>query len=320
MKNLIFTILLLSCFIMACQKENIKLQETTEHLSTSIQTSADDACGILDQLDLTSLREEDGILHFKDVNHFFGTMDQLADAISYYDNDNIDFLLIATCFSTQFTDFKPYTDPVNSLPIYHQILLSEYGEVIIDGIYNIIMPNGESIQKANISKQEIEEMRKEVEIEERAGEGDCHFHRFTNSVRLFNYCGEAFVMQSELRIINVNNIHAVEGLVKCHKAGNPQALVDVTELAVELNGKLSIGCGIVFDLQVPNVYNTNLQGGAVPYKDHCHNCSLELVRVTFSKAVTLREGAEFLKGNYRLKMDHCANTHEEDMSLLIVND
>lgn len=154
----------------------------------------------------------------------------------------------------------------------------------------------------------------------KANEGDCHFNRHENQVIIFNYCGTDYVLQGELNLTNVNGFHFVEASAKCHKLGDPDVLVKVTEISVELEGNLSIWCKVPINVQIPNDYNTNLENGAVPYHDNCHDCGSNLVRVTYIKNVTLQEGNEILKGHFRLKMDHCGATHEEEMTIEMIND
>ena len=157
------------------------------------------------------------------------------------------------------------------------------------------------------------------EITERAP-NECHNNMDENVVSIFEYCTGEFVMQGELRIVNVDDFHYIEGFVKCHKRGNPDAMVEVAELSVELNGELSIHCDIPITVDVPSMFNTNLVGGAVENFKSCNNCSSQLLRITYSKEVTLVENDDILKGKFRLKMDNCGDLFEEELDLIFVGD
>ena len=150
---------------------------------------------------------------------------------------------------------------------------------------------------------------------------ECHNNLGENSVRVFEYCTGDFVMQGELRLVNAGQMHYVEGYVKCHKLADPDAMVNVAELYVELNGNLSIGCGIPISVNVPSDYNTNLVGGAVQSSESCVNCSSQLLRITYSKEISLVENFDdFLEGKFYLKIDHCGDVFEEEIIITMIGD
>ncbi len=140
---------------------------------------------------------------------------------------------------------------------------------------------------------------------------DCVFNDFTNIARVFNYCGTDFVFQGSVYLDNVNNIHRIQAYGRCYKLGNdPSEIVDYAIIEIEVGGEMHIGCGLLFDVTVPNDYNANLVGGEVPNKAECEDCGETSVNINYKKDVTLL-GDDFVKANFRIKMDGCGGGVEE---------
>jgi hypothetical protein len=314
MKHIRFTSILLSLLIVSCQTEPLTDLENSEASATPALYSQK-APDVLDQIDFDAIQIRDGRLAFQSVDYFLEVMSLLNYAASGDDIRTPERL------HEHFDGFTPlpYGTYDNVISKGHQWLLNEYGEVLIDGYYNIVYPDGsyDAIFEAN--SREIEAARAKIGTMQRIGE-DCHYNLHANKVKLFEYCTSELLMQGELHLVNINNFHHVEGFLKCHKAADPNVMVPAKQLDIELSGELSIGCGIPITLDIPNDYNINLVGGQVPNSGGCHNCSSLLVRVSYSKDVTLIEGDDFLKGNFKLKMDQCGDVFTEEIELTMFGD
>ena len=314
MKHIVFTAILLSVLFSACQKEQLTDLEHTGQ-ATTLKLSVYEAPNVPGYIDFDAIQVKKGILQFQSVDYFLEVMSLLNQVASD------DRVALSQQLHRHFDSFTPLPADIydNHISIGHQLLLNEYGEVFIDGYYNILYPDGSYDAIFEAGTKEIEAARAQIDTKQRIGE-DCHFNLNTSQARLFEYCTSQLHMQAELRLVNVNGFHHVEGFVKCHKQGAPGNMVVARQLDVSLSGELSIGCDIPISLDVPNDYNMNLVGGQVPNSGSCHDCSSLLVRISYFKDVTLVEGDDFLKGNFLLKLDQCGEVFTEEIELALIGD
>ncbi len=336
MKKLIFIPFLLLLLMTACQKEELIISSTSSTISTLSLQQVDD---LINQIDFAKISTENGILHFEDVKQLKQTISILDEAEQAYNSFiknentlqannelNYDVFFVAKKFTQHFANLHALIfnqeEEISSnnfltiIPASIQSILNSYGEVVLNDKYQRFFSNGAYEELVHPDFSEIEKIRRiKSPLAIRAL---CHFAEEEKKVHFFKYCGKNYGFINKLGYYNVDawDVHKIFAYGKVYRIGN-NAPVNA-RMEVNIEGKMSIGCGESFRINIPNTYNTNLdQNGNVPNRTSCVNCFFPWVNITYSKDITRKDNQDFLKATYRVVLDGCDKKFDLNTFLLI---
>lgn len=151
--------------------------------------------------------------------------------------------------------------------------------------------------------------------QEKAG-GICILGNSIAPAHFFEFCTGEYIFQGELHLVNQNNgFHDIQAIGKCHKLGDPDNLIDIAEIAIQVSGNMHIGCEVPIDVQVPSDYNTNLVFGEVPFKKSCFDCGFLNLTISYNKDITYLFLDDVLKAHLYFKIKDCGKEYKHYMDV-----